>query len=72
MQTHVCWENMHIFLWTMKDQFTLLGMKSKGTLASNMKTVSGALAYDNPTSGTTVIIVVHQAIHFPTMDCNLI
>ena len=37
--------------------------KSKGALASNMKTVSGALAYDNPTSGTTVIIVLHQAIH---------
>ena len=46
--------------------------KSKGTLANNMKTVSGALAYDNPTSGTTVIIVVLQAIHVPSMDCNLI
>ena len=46
--------------------------KSKGTLATNMKTVSGALAYDNPTSGTTVIIVLHQAIHVPTMDWNLI
>ena len=46
--------------------------KSKRTLANNMKTVSGALAYDNPTSGTIVIIVVHQAIHVPTMDCNLI
>ena len=37
-----------------------------------MKTVSGALAYDNPTSGKTVIIVVHEAIHVPAMDCNLI
>ena len=46
--------------------------QSKGTLANNMKTVSGALAYDNPILGTTVIIVVHQAIHVPTMDCNLI
>ena len=46
--------------------------KSKGTLVNNIKTVSGALAYDNPTSGKTVIIVVHQAIHVPTMDCNLI
>ena len=45
---------------------------SKGKLAKNMKTVSGALAYDNPTTGTTVIIVVHQAICVPTMDCNLI
>ena len=30
--------------------------KSNGTLANNMKTVSGVLSYDNPTSGTTVII----------------
>ena len=37
-----------------------------------MKTVSGALAYDNQTSGKTVIIAVHQAIHVPTIDCNLI
>ena len=37
-----------------------------------MKTVPGALAYDNITSGTTVIIVVHQAIHVQTMGCNLI
>ena len=46
--------------------------KSKGTLASNMKTVSGALAYDSSSSGRKVIIVIHQAIHVPTMDCNLI
>ena len=38
-------------------------------LASNMKNVSGSPAYDNPTSGKTVIIVIH---HAPTMDCNLI
>ena len=44
--------------------------KSKGTLANNMKTVSGVRAYDNPT-GMTVIIVVYQEIHVPTMDCNL-
>ena len=37
-----------------------------------MKTVSEALAYDNPTSGKTVIIVIHQAVYVPTMDHNLI
>ena len=37
-----------------------------------MKTASGVLAYDNPSSGKTVIIVVHQAIHLTTMDYNLI
>ena len=46
--------------------------KSKETLANNMKTVSVSIVYDNLTSGTTLIIVVHPAIHFPTMDCNLI
>ena len=46
--------------------------RSKGRLENNMKTVSGALAYDNPTSGKRMIIVIHQAIYVPTMDCNLI
>ena len=46
--------------------------KSKGTLANIKNIVSGVHAYDNPTSGTTGIILVHQAIHVPTMDCNLI
>ena len=44
--------------------------KTKVTLADNMMTVSGALAYDHPTSGKTVIIVIHQASYVPTMDCN--
>ena len=26
MQTHVCWENMHTFSWTMGKQLLLLGM----------------------------------------------
>ena len=46
--------------------------KSKGTLANDMKTVPGALAYDNPISGKPLIIVIHQALLVPTMDCNLI
>ena len=29
-------------------------------------------AYDNPTSGKTVIIVIHQSIHVPMMECDLI
>ena len=37
-----------------------------------MKTVSEALAYDNPTSGKTGIIVINQAVYVPTMDHNLI
>ena len=57
----------------MEKELNIVGIdKSMGTLANIMKTVSGAVAYDNPTPGTTVIIVVHQAIHVPTMNCNLI
>ena len=33
MQTHVCWENMHTFLWAMERQLTLLGMtRARGHL----------------------------------------
>ena len=35
----------------------------------NIKTVSGALAYDDQ---ATAILVVHQAIHVPTMGSNLL
>ena len=45
---------------------------SKGTFAINMKTVSGALAYNNPTLGKAVVNMVHHAIHVPTMDCTLV
>ena len=38
----------------------------------SLRTVSGALAYDCPTSGQTYILVVHQAIYFSTMQHNLL
>ena len=37
-----------------------------------MKTISGTLAYDNQAAGKMTIIVVHQAIHIPTMESNLL
>ena len=37
-----------------------------------MKTVSGALAYDDQTTGKTTILVRHQVIHIPTMGSNLL
>ena len=70
--TCVLGKHAHIFMDHAKSVNIVGYDKSKGTLASNMKTVSGALAYDNPTSGKTVIIVAHEAIHVPTMECNLI
>ena len=38
----------------------------------SLRTVSAALAYDDPSDGHTVILVIHQAIHVPTMSHNLI
>ena len=40
--------------------------------AKNMKTVSGALAYDDQATRKMTILVVHQAIHMPTMESNLL
>ena len=37
-----------------------------------MKTVSGALAYNDQATGEMTILVVHQAIHNPTMESNLL
>ena len=38
----------------------------------DLRTVSAALAYDDPRDGATVILIVHQAIHVPTMCNNLL
>ena len=38
----------------------------------NMKTISSALAYDDQATGKMTILVVHQAIHMPTMESNLL
>ena len=37
-----------------------------------MKTVSGAPAYNDQATGKTTILFVHQAIHVPTMESNLL
>ena len=34
--------------------------------------MSGALAYDNPSDGNTIILVIHQAIKIDTLDNNLL
>ena len=54
--TCVLGKHAHIFM-DHERSVNIVGYdKSKGPLTNNMKTVSGVLAYDNPTSGTTVII----------------
>jgi hypothetical protein len=34
--------------------------------------VSAALAYDCPATGETVILIIHQAVHVPTMKNDLL
>ena len=70
--TRMLGKHSHIFIDHGKAVNIVGYDKSKGTLANNMKTISGAHAYDNLTSGKTVMIVIHQPIHVPTMDGNLI
>ncbi len=44
--------------------------QSEGTIASNMRMVSAALAYDDPVVGSTRIIVINQAIEIPHLDVH--
>lgn len=46
--------------------------ESQGTVAHNMRTVTAAVAYDDPYTGKVVIIVIHQAILIPHLNVNLI
>lgn len=48
------------------------GYDPSGPIAKDLKTVSAALAYDDPLTGETVILMVHQAIHIPDLWHNLL
>ena len=45
--------------------------KSRGTQHRDLPTVSGALAYDDPSSGVAIMLIVHQASSVTTMSNNL-
>ena len=70
--TCVLGKNAYIFLDHDRAVDIIGYDRSKGTSAKNMKTVSSALAYDDQATGKTTILVVHQAIHIPTMGSNLL
>jgi hypothetical protein len=48
------------------------GYDPSGPIAQDLKTVSAALAYDDPVSDETVILMVHQAIYIPELSHNLL
>ena len=69
-----CVHGKNVYIFLDHDQAVdIIGYdRSKGTTAKNMKTVSGALAYDNQVTRKMTILVVHQTIHVPTMESNLL
>ena len=70
--TCVLVKNAYIFLDYDRAVDIIGYVRSKGTSAKKMKTISSALVYDDHTTGKMTIIVVHQAIHVPTMESNLL
>ena len=48
------------------------GYDPAGPVATNLRTVSAALAYDDETTGQTVILIVNQAIYIPDLHHNLL
>lgn len=50
---------------------TVEGFSSElGTMRASV--VSAALAYDDPITYTTFILIIHQALHFPSMSKHLL
>ena len=39
---------------------------------NSAEVVSGAIAYDDPSDGNTIILIIHQAIKIETLDNNLL
>ncbi len=48
------------------------GYNPAGPTAKDLRTVTAALAYDDPATGETVILVVHQTIYIPEISHNLL
>ena len=48
------------------------GYDPSGSTTDSLKTVSAALAYNSPDTGETLILVVHQVIHLPSLPHNLL
>ncbi len=40
--------------------------------ANNVPIVDGAIAYDDPYSGETILLLIRNALYIPSMDINLI
>ena len=48
------------------------GYNHKLSTTNNVDNITAALVYDDPSSGEAIILFVHQAVHIPTIDNNLL
>ena len=51
---------------------SVYGYEGQNGPVKTARTVTGALAYDNPLDGQTLILVVHQATYIPSLHHNLL
>ena len=51
---------------------TVTGYNPASKPMLNVKTVGAAIAYDDPTTGATIMLTIHQALHIPTLEHNLL
>lgn len=61
-----------LFVHDYERPINVSGYNPSGPVASNLRTVSAALAYDDAMSGQTVILIVNQAIYIPDLNHNLL
>jgi hypothetical protein len=64
-------KNAYIFYETSRTVDVSAFLSTLGQ-ARSIPIVSAALAYDHPYTYETFILIVHQALHFPTMEHNLL
>ena len=49
---------------------TVTGYNPANKPMHNVKTVGAAIAYDDPTTGATIMLTIHQALHCWNMSSN--
>jgi hypothetical protein len=48
------------------------GFNPSGPVSKNLRQVTAALAYDNPLTGETTILLVYQGIYVPELEHNML
>jgi hypothetical protein len=75
MDSHadMCVVGKHALIVHMLDKkVNITGFDPTQGRITDLNLVSAALGYDCPQTGVTSILMVHQAVHIPTMDNGLL